>query len=204
MRSVEALCSRVMVLENGGVVYEGDTKTGVNHYLSLSQFEQDSSLNQNLNDRTDRNGSGKVKFVGAKTLIELANGNYSTNLISGRKFIMQITIEKEIKESLKSIVFSVGFFNSEGSLLFACRSDAVGKYYCISDRITTVSLELPKLPLASGSYVYSLICYEKSEVVDFIKKAGLITVQEGDFYGTGFVPAPNFQGVYLDYEYKND
>ena len=59
MAAVINLCSRAVVLENGESIFEGAADDAVNFYLNL----QSSKNTENLLERTDRKGTGEIRFA---------------------------------------------------------------------------------------------------------------------------------------------
>ena len=66
MGSIKSLCTRSILMDNGQIVYDGDTKTCIDKYLSANKSEQGKSLK----DIETRTGNGKLKFSGYRLFNE--------------------------------------------------------------------------------------------------------------------------------------
>src|SRR6516164_7606219 len=62
MTMVRSLCSRAMVLFAGSIAYDGTVDEGIQRYLSK---RTETAANHRLGERTDRHGSGQLKFTDA-------------------------------------------------------------------------------------------------------------------------------------------
>ena len=185
MHSVQNLCSRVCILDKGMLTYNGSVNQGIEKYIV------DSSLNManNLIERKDRVGSGRLLFNNWELI---KNGNKVNLAITGLPLSIKFKISSHSKFS--GISFSIGFFN-------ACKSDAIQKVFDIEKGDNTLEFSFDKLPLSSGRYIFNLAAYNGSEILDWIKGAGSFEVENGDFYGSGILPAIGKQGVFVDYDW---
>ncbi len=115
MAAVKGLCSRVVVLENGMSVFEGETKNAVDFYL---------------NNQSNESGAGSSEFkdvFSRKKEMQLLK--VSTSDLSGRvrSTFMQsesilIKIDFKINEYIKGMRVNMGFYNISGTLAFVTSS----------------------------------------------------------------------------------
>ena len=70
MAAVENLCGRGVVLEKGKVIFAGDQTAAISHYLETSN----KNISVNLDENTDRKGSGEVR-VKSIEIKDLAGNN---------------------------------------------------------------------------------------------------------------------------------
>ena len=192
MHSVQNLCSRVCILDKGMLTYNGSVNQGIEKYIV------DSSLNManNLIERKDRVGSGRLLFDNWELI---KDGNKVNLAITGSPLSIKFKISSHSKFS--GISFSIGFFNASEGFLTACKSDAIQKVFDIEKGENTLEFSFDKLPLSSGRYIFNLAAYNGSEILDWIKGAGSFDVENGDFYGSGILPAIGKQGVFVKYDW---
>ncbi len=192
MHSVQNLCSRVCILDKGMLTYNGSVNQGIEKYIV------DSSLNManNLIERKDRVGSGRLLFDNWELI---KDGNKVNLAITGSPLSIKFKISSHSKFS--GISFSIGFFNASEGFLTACKSDAIQKVFDIEKGENTLEFSFDKLPLSSGRYIFNLAAYNGSEILDWIKGAGSFDVENGDFYGSGILPAIGKQGVFVEYDW---
>ena len=51
-----------------------------------------------------------------------------------------------------------------------------------------------RFPLAPGQYHVTLFCRVNGTIADWLSQAAVLTVEPGDFFGTGRLPAPTYGG----------
>ncbi|WP_460546041.1 Wzt carbohydrate-binding domain-containing protein, partial [Echinicola sediminis] len=120
--------------------------------------------------------------------------------ISGSPYHFKLYFESS--SDIDKTILSIGFFSkNNNTFFFSLRTD------CINYHINTVSGEkksvtflLSKLPLRNGVYSINLMAQTKYETLDWIKDAGEISVIDGDYYGSGIIPAQGREGVLVDFE----
>ena len=93
MGSIESLCSRVIVLENGGVAYDGFKKEGISYYL---QNQIKSSRTQIEWNEVNAPGDYRAKIL--KLSVTAPNGTSEVNFTSG--VLITATIKSNIQNQL--------------------------------------------------------------------------------------------------------
>ncbi len=192
MHSVQNLCSKVCILDKGMLTYSGSVHQGIEKYIANSSF----NMKNNLIERNDRIGSGRLLFDNWELI---KDGNKVNLGITGSPLSIIFKISSHSKFS--GISFSIGFFNASEGFLTACKSDAIQKVFDIEKGDNVLEFSFDKLPLSSGRYIFNLAAYNGSEILDWIKGAGSFDVENGDFYGSGILPAIGKQGVFVDYDW---
>lgn len=195
MHSVQNLCSKVCILDKGKITFTGSVSEGIIKYVTGIS----SDIDNDLSKRTDRKGSGRLIFTRWELFSEKKNVSIC---LSGSQLKIKFLILSS--SNFKNISFSVGFFNSSDGFLSACRSDAIQKVFDIDKGENIIEFSFTKLPLSSGKYLFNLAAYNGSEILDWIKGAGELNVESGDFYGSGILPSIGKQGVYLNFDWSKD
>lgn len=180
LAAVQALCQRALLLEQGALVEQGDPGEVIAAYLRRSR----TLASQELSTRSDRNGTGKLRFTGVR--FSDPDGETSDGLQTGRPGTIELHIENRIGEELRGIEINLGI------------SDEVGTRVCllgtgVSSRESQAvpssggicRFELPKVPLVAGRYQLTLFANVQGEVADWVIDAAELNVVEGDFFGTG-------------------
>jgi len=179
MTSIEHLCNKTIVLNNGKISYFGKTSDSVQYYL---QKITELSTRTNLKDREDRKGDGKLKFT--KISVYDKQGNELKNVVSGQDIFVRIYYSA-----------SEEIINSEVHVSFVIKD----RHYTLSNvnSIDSGFSELPiykkgffecrweKFNLAAGLYYCSLYCSINGIVADWVDSAFTINVEDGDFYNSG-------------------
>ncbi|MGA1823338.1 MAG: ABC transporter ATP-binding protein [bacterium] len=189
---IEALCPRCILLKNGHIANEGNSREVIDrYYASLRENEK----NISLRDRTDRQGRGHFRFVDA--WVESENGSKVERVNSGRpvKFVLMYEIAPE--QDLKDISISIGIHALNNMFVTNLGTRSVGielnfeKAAC--GRIECV---IPKLSLNSGTFSYDLMAKNgksDGEIEDYIVQVGMFDIDPGLFFKDGgVVPARVF------------
>ncbi len=182
MATIKNLCTRVIVLKNGSVDFEGETNEGIIHYLKENKF----TFNEDLLISSNRSGSGVLKFKNFH--IENKENQIINSCLSGEQiiFCFNLLSEKQLPEKSKiDIGFSI--HTKEGdiiSVLYSSYQNFVPKLTSSNEHI--IKCEILNLPLNVGEYMVKGRLIVDKEESDWLKDPlGKITIVKGDFYNTG-------------------
>jgi len=180
MAAVKSLCKKAVVLENGKSTFEGTTKDAVNFYLDL----QSSKNTENLLLRTDRKGTGEIRF----SKVELLNidENSITEIISGEyaRFRLHMVFNKKV--NYKDLIFGLVIYDYYENKIADLYSDEMGVVFEKID--SYVDLELSELMLRGGDYYVVIVVQTALQVVqqiDLLEHALNFKVFSGDYWKTG-------------------
>ncbi len=195
LAAVEALCQRTLVLKQGQVVADTETARALDIYVRQSS----AAHNPDLRSRTDRYGSGDVRFAS----IELRNsaGEQIPAARTGQQTQVVVTLETP-RPQVSGFWVSLAFLNMRDHFLFKCRSDVVDARLDVGSNNTRVVCTFPRFPLYPGSYRLSLKCKANGGLADKISGAALIEVHAGDYYGSGRSATDPRGGVCVDYSWS--
>jgi lipopolysaccharide transport system ATP-binding protein len=191
MALVSNLCTRCILLSEGQVARSGPADDVIPAYFLSTQTLASTGLTQ----RRDRKGSGDLRFLAARAIGgENGTGSYWVCGEPGRLFV---EFENKAKKDLRNVKFSVGLDDFSGQRIILFDSELTGGFpKLISAEINRFEILLDEVPLMPGSYVVTLYASLGGEIADWIQNAGNITVEPGDFFGTGRL-IPQGQGNFL-------
>jgi lipopolysaccharide transport system ATP-binding protein len=198
MAAVQALCSSAMLLTSGQVAAVGSTTDVIAEYMkSFTRLQE-----RTIEDRKDRKGGDRfrftnIEFMDPETLVGLPA------LISGQPVLIRIHFRNLSSDVLGNVSVVIFFYTSTGTLLCGCRSRAVGVTLKVAPGAGHTDCLLRRLPLKGGLYSFALYAEDGGDLDD-LPDAGTITVEDGDYYGSGFLPARGLSGVLVDYEWRSD
>ncbi len=182
MATIKSLCSRIIVLDNGTVDFEGDTVSGISHYLS----EKEQVVYNQLIEATNRSGNGLVRF--SDFHFEDALGKIVTSTLTGDDLVLCFSLalsENFDKDAKIDLGFS--FHASNGVVLSVLYSSF--QHIKISGKpgeIITVKCAIKDLSFNQGEYTVKGRILYNGEESDWLKdRLGTITVLKGDYYETG-------------------
>lgn len=183
MGAITSLCPRGILLGDGAIVIDDDSKKAVSHYLN----ETWNSKEFNLAARKDRYGNGVIRFSGF--WIQNVSGEKVLNVASGDSvvFVFDYSCHSETSIS-KSVGCFVRIRDYMGNLLCMLNTHYAGYILAAYPPGGYWTCTIESLPFSPGRYTVELWCGDGNHVFDHIERAGFFEVIEGDFYGTGRMP----------------
>jgi len=182
MDHISTLCSRSILLDQGRIVYDGETREALAQYHA--QFE--SRRSGTVQDRTDRAGRGRVKCVDA--WIEDRDGKRVETIETGQEVKFVLLVQNMTQDPVRNLKAGVFIF-SHTNLHTANLGTWEGGYVPFIVRtLSQITLTVPRFPLNVGKFYYS--CVVRSTISDFeiedhVDDAGNFNVERGDYHRTG-------------------
>lgn len=182
MAAVKSLCTRGIVLEHGRVVFEGNQDDAVDFYL----YQKDGFSQIDLESRTDRSGSGLMRF----TKVEIYNKNNSKveSVISGEFLRIRIYINRLLLTD-KKLVVGLSFKDIHEDIKALVVSDEMD---CNVNKIFEkgyIDFNFDAFMLRGGIYHLTLLLSENNtneeSHIDRIEDAFILNVLKGDIYKIG-------------------
>jgi len=177
MGAIQSLCNKAHLFSYGQLVFSGEKDIVINEYLE----KINAIALQSLRERTDRSGNQRLKFT--EISIEDQNGNRVQEMVSGKDH--SIVLSYESNGPVEDVSISVGIYGSYGQFLLMCNNEMAGYHFDGLPSQGTVKCALPKLPFSQGTYHVNLYCEVKGILADWVQEATVLTVTNGDYYGTG-------------------
>lgn len=197
MASIKKLCKRGLLLNNGQIQVDNNIDMVIEEYLSLSQ----NNLELKVSERRDRIGTQEAKLIDYKW-IDNGTGNEVKTIISGQNIRLQLFIQKNVEQIINRLEIGVSFFNKDEVLLFACRNSVLGKQVKLENNISIINLDFPKWPTSGGRYTFNVLADINGHTIDWLRNAGSINVEVGDYFNSGKIPAANSQSVFINYDFS--
>lgn len=188
MSAIQSLCNRTIVLNNGNKIFEGQTISGIEHYINNK--EQSNSLLK-LNERKDRTGNGKIRVTDFNVLDE--KGNLTDQLLSGNSYTFELEYKKLVDENIRNIYISLDIHGHDDTRYMMFANSFENKTFDIEKNSGFISCKVNNFPLAIGKYYFTIfLAYSGSyEVIDSITNVYFFEVIGGDYFGTGSQGYPN-------------
>jgi len=181
MTAVQALCDRVLWLDTGTLIDEGQTQEVVQHYLQSAASMKSIPLDQ----RDDRTGDSSVRFVSLS--VESTDPDKVIRPMSRLKVTLHYRSEKPVR----SLIFFVEIRDYTNQGIFVLNSDAVGGLPEVLPPEGCVACLTAPIYLTPGRCYINLVIYKGSYrvVADDVRYAGYFDVVADDVYGSGKVPS---------------
>jgi len=169
MAAVKSLCTRGIVLENGGVVYEGETDDCIQHYLNTT-------INNNLIYKYT--AAAESYFIKS---VKVSNENKSNIIVTGDKLIFELVISDKIKSNFD---IHIGIYDKNEEKIINLTSE-----YSVTGNLSYEKkihqCIIPKNPLVESTYYVNILIIINNEKAEHIERCLNFNVLNGDFYKVG-------------------
>ena len=181
--SIQNLCTRVMLLNNGQTEMIGSTEEVIAYYLEKFR---NTSLIQKLENRLDRKGDGSLKFL--HYWFENENGCPVGLLQSGRNCRMILELVNPSEKQFCDIRISVGIDDDQSRRITFFDSSLTNSNIEFKPKeVKQITISIPNLPFQGGQYFFTLFASIDEKIADWVINAGEFEVEYGDFFNTGKV-----------------
>jgi len=198
MTIIEGLCERAILLEKGRIARIGKTQTVVEGYADAIRSQASTAIGK----RTDRVGLGEILL----TEIELLDRERHSvaAAITGRDVIIRMYYRCAENKEFKNCRVSVSVNGRKGQDLFVMSTDIVDPTPLTLSGSGYVDFILPELPLTGGAYFMQSYIESNGHAQDWIKNVAPFPVLDADYYGTGNLCPPGWEGngVLLHYGWE--
>ena len=191
--AVAQLCHRAIVINGGGIVYEGDVDEAIQRYLgspqldgSASALEQEASL---------REGSGEVRVAAVRVA-----GDEGGRVVPDRPITFEVDVVAERRTTLRNATLDLGIWSATGG-----QPVVLSTRYESDDPLNGLELGAPvtlvcrveELPLRPSHYVVAVKVERNGELLDSCRHQAEFTLHPSDFYNTGVIPRETHQSPVL-------
>ncbi len=183
--AIESLCTRGIVLEQGQIKFDGTQSEAISFY-SASYGVPAHSLAQ----RTDRAGNGDARIVA----IELRDsaGRPLHNAHAGETTDLWFYFESHGKRTYPRLNLRINVATQLGAPVFTQSNQLAGQTFPALPERGAFVCRLPRLPLPEATYRVDYFLtsdYRQGDTIDQLTNAFDLHVENGDFFGSGNVPA---------------
>lgn len=178
MGAVESLCHRIIVLEEGRIVYSGETGPGIKTYLSNAMQRHDTIEVEDLPRVLDTHPVIK------KVRVRAADGSPTRSFQLGDDVVFEIDVDPG-DEVVPQAMMSIGFFTAMGQEVVLLQSDLQSALTQRIDGPYTFRCRVSDVCLTPGEYPLQLVLYGGRAVVDRIDDAVSVEIRVSDLHGNG-------------------
>ena len=191
MAAVQNLCSKVIILNDGRLTFNGATDDGI--------LEYGQSKEKNYTFSRSEQNFDKLKNIEIRNIFfSDTNGTPSQMICSGQDILLNIKIL--CKNKINDAEIGVGFYSKEDNPMFHCSTKVLGKTITLEGD-DLIQLIIPKWPLPSMLLYVNLYVRSKDNLLIHIKETIWLNSEQGDYYNTGKLPSWT-KGFYIDYDWK--
>ncbi|MEP6513390.1 MAG: ABC transporter ATP-binding protein [Parafilimonas sp.] len=196
MAAIKNLCTRAILLQEGSIVYEGLPGDVVDYYLNNNIAIRQNGLDLLTRKRT--RGDGRFIATGYSILDDKKRTIKITE--SGKNTI--IAINYEVREAGPEPVVLLIIKNNLEQTVFTCLSR--NSYHDVMKlkKAGIIYCEIPGLPLQPGEYSVDIILKYGYDFTDAVESAFTLTVEKGDFFGTGKINDDMLNGLFVYHRWR--
>ncbi len=186
---IEKLCSRVLLLQEGRIVKQGDARSVIQQYAHDCSARATVSLDQ----RRDRKGNGELVASGIEILDK--RGIAVPNVMSGDCVIFRLHYKSMANKTFKACMVSVSVHAADGRPFFLMTNELAETRPVDLSGNGYIDFVIAELPLAGGVYRLDSYLEGNREMQDWVETAAELIVIDGDFFGTGKLHYPGWEGT---------
>jgi lipopolysaccharide transport system ATP-binding protein len=178
--SVESLCTRLMVMSDGGIVYDGELKKGLEYYLQSDMRE---AVTPKWNEM-DREGNGLARV--SEFYIVSEQGARLDQVQSGQNISLVFGLDLGQQPMSDGLSVDFAIHTASGERIIVLASDYTDVSFDGLHGSVEIACRIMDLPLTAGRYPVSCRILADGETADApVGYVGEINVREGDFFGSG-------------------
>jgi len=182
MPAIENLCGRSMLLNEGEVIRQGDSKHIINYYIET--FIPSVIDDIPLAERKDRSGNGRVKLTSFH--IEDSMGNNLISARSGMDVVFVFGFQCREGDDPKNVDVGFSIHSSNEQTLFVLYSSYLGQIFQNVPSVGEFRCLVSNIPLSSGRYRVGARVTVGGEEADWPRDGiAFLDVETGDFYASG-------------------
>jgi lipopolysaccharide transport system ATP-binding protein len=190
MSAIQNLCQRVVLLNNGHIIYDAETKEGISKYLQINILQD---FNVNLNDQK-RVGIGDIKFISISL-------NKNQQITTGSDLNITIKVKNNTDKEIRNVRIDIGIDTSQSFRIAHLSSYTLNKTISLLPYFESeIKYSITSLQLVADRYSLTFYCEASGQTQDWIKNAFYFDVENGDFYKTGKLPAKGQGAILLNYQ----
>jgi len=197
MAAIQSLCGRIILLEAGRTVRDGDPEEVSRHYLASFDKERNSSVVDLRSPAITR--EGKNPFF-SRLQLKNGTGDLTTAYVPGDDLIIELTVDPPFPVS--NPLFSIGIDDMMGRRVFTVRTDFSDFHLPLLDRGTIVACSVPGLCLTPGRYAIHIVIRTVYDYIEIIRNATSFDVHESDYFGTGRLPSGDLGSVLVNSHWR--
>jgi lipopolysaccharide transport system ATP-binding protein len=181
--AVAQLCHRVVVVNGGRIVFDGDVDQGIQEYLGSPQIDGGASALEQ--EAQLRDGTGEVRVTAVRVLS--ADGE---RIVPDKPVTFEVDLVAAGGTSGRDLVLSLGIWNvaSGQPVTLSTENAPLEPIPDLTADTTTVICELEELPLRPSRYIVSVMVERHGVVLDSVRHQAEFTLHAADFYNTGVIP----------------
>jgi len=193
MAAIQNLCSKVIVLNNGKIYFEGDVTEGISSYLNSSFNEEIIKLK----NCSERSGNGNSLFYDVKFSYSKGNLVIGDTIDIPSGVDLNIDLQLFSKMIMKNVKLALTIVDSSNNYITVISNEFTNDEIFFEKGINDVQFQIKNFNIRAGEYSVNFFGENVSGNFDKVEKGFQFNVVESDFFGTGKYPKRKKHGVVL-------
>jgi ABC-type proline/glycine betaine transport system ATPase subunit len=196
---IQSLCKRVILLQSGQVIQDGQVEDVIPHYENIVLKDRDEALKHKMKIINDR------VQVDTRPLVDITEVNFSTNQGESKEGFgtgdtVEIALGYETREKIDNPIFIVSIIRADGVVCCTSRTDDAGVTVGVIEGKGKVKIDLGKMFLAPGVYMLKLSVWDKEMIHTYaVRSKDVIRVEmDASHSQTEAVFLPDFKWDFSD------
>lgn len=182
MAAIENLCTHAIWLNNGKVRMTGSTAPIVDQYFAEQQAKK---RNISLKHRQDRRGSGKARIVDFYITDENQIKRSTLRPAGTYQFHLICELDQTTR-NIHQVAASIGLTDHKNETFWLVHSSFTHENLEFTSPFTHLTCTVRDFNVSEGVYQVTLsLGFAGIDLLDFVCDAAEISVERGDFFGTG-------------------
>jgi len=190
--AIQSLCTSASLFSSGRLIESGPVNEVILKYLQSTADQE----RQELANRVDRQGNGNLIM----TEFSATAGAGGVGVMCGAP--VRFEIRYRSKTSLRNVHISIGFLNPFGEGALYVSNEVAGSSFEEVPAEGSLNCCFDKLPLLPGTYAVNLYCTVNGVVADWVQQAAQVTVEDGDFFGSGKLPPKGYGSLAVPHTWE--
>jgi lipopolysaccharide transport system ATP-binding protein len=179
--SIEKLCRRVVVIDGGRVIMQGDPVECIAAYLG-ARAEPRPAVDLVAVPRLD------PRLVPILSSLDLRDGAGNPISAVGCGETLQFCLTYEAPAEITNPSFGIIISNGLGVPLFFLQTRAQLGLWERAERAGSIVCRLDEVPLVPGEYLLTIGCLTGERQLDLLEHVASFTVEPRDFFNSGYLP----------------
>jgi len=187
MISIESLCSRTIILNNGQILFDGKTKQAINEYHNQRSILGEMPLKL----REDRQGTKNARINACRVnSIEI---DQCPIIRTGSP--VEIELDYISNERVLNPNFWVSFYDRNERPVMKCNSETVQFELIELPQSGTAVCKISKLQLLPGEYTLNIALELNNQIIDRVENIGRVSIEPGVYYSSN--KNSTYDGIFL-------
>jgi lipopolysaccharide transport system ATP-binding protein len=180
--SIEALCTRGLVLEHGRLAFDGTQIDAIDFYAASRAASV-----TDLASRTDRHGTGEIRVTAVE--VRNARGATAASVHSGEDIEIALHYDRRSTAAFPRLAVQIDVATHLGAPIFTQANWLKDTIFDELPTRGTFVCRIPRLPLPAGKFHIGFrVAAEKQgkcDPLDSLEDAAELNVEGGDYFGSG-------------------